>query len=110
MKRIAIVGAGLAGLLTAIPLARRGLHVTLYERSAEPGGRARSQVDDGFVFNLGPHALYRNGALHRALLDVGVVPEGGRPDPSGVLLSDAHHILPVTVPDIVRTQALGIAD
>jgi len=51
--RVLIVGAGIAGLVSAFALAARGLEVTLLERSAAPGGKMRqlgiggSQVDSG---------------------------------------------------------------
>jgi 2,4-dienoyl-CoA reductase (NADPH2) len=40
-KRIAVVGAGPAGLACATTLAERGHHVTLFERAAEIGGQFR---------------------------------------------------------------------
>ncbi|WP_420346283.1 1-hydroxycarotenoid 3,4-desaturase CrtD [Pelagibius sp.] len=39
--RVIIVGAGIAGLVAAVELARRGLQVTLLERAAAPGGKMR---------------------------------------------------------------------
>jgi len=45
-NRVTLVGAGLAGALLAVLLARRGFEVTLYERRADPrqlrpeGGRS----------------------------------------------------------------------
>ncbi len=40
-KTVAVVGAGPAGLATAVSAAERGLAVTLFERSAEVGGQFR---------------------------------------------------------------------
>ncbi|MGH6754246.1 MAG: FAD-dependent oxidoreductase, partial [Bradyrhizobium sp.] len=51
--RVVIVGAGVAGLVSAFALAARGLQVTVLERGASPGGKMRkvavghSQVDSG---------------------------------------------------------------
>ena len=51
--RVVIVGAGVAGLVSAFALAARGLDVTVLERGAVPGGKMRqiaighSQVDSG---------------------------------------------------------------
>jgi 1-hydroxycarotenoid 3,4-desaturase len=39
--RVVIVGAGVAGLVSALLLAARGLQVTLVERGAHPGGKMR---------------------------------------------------------------------
>lgn len=40
-KRIIVVGAGVAGLVAALELAANGLHVTLLESAATPGGKMR---------------------------------------------------------------------
>ena len=51
--RIAIVGAGVAGLVAGLALAARGLEVTVLERGPSPGGKIRqiaigsSQIDSG---------------------------------------------------------------
>ena len=51
--RVVIVGAGIAGLVSAFALAARGLDVTLIERAAAPGGKMRqlaigsAQIDSG---------------------------------------------------------------
>jgi 1-hydroxycarotenoid 3,4-desaturase len=52
-ERVVIVGAGVAGLSSALALAARGLDVTVLERAATPGGKIRqigfgsSQIDSG---------------------------------------------------------------
>lgn len=38
-ERVAVVGAGIAGLVSAYELQRRGFKVALYERANRPGGR-----------------------------------------------------------------------
>src|SRR4051812_44150200 len=43
--RVAIVGAGLAGLAAATALGQRGFDVTIYESRPRPGGRAGSFQD-----------------------------------------------------------------
>jgi squalene-associated FAD-dependent desaturase len=40
-KRVAIVGAGYAGMAAAVALAERGVRVCVFESGAVPGGRAR---------------------------------------------------------------------
>src|SRR5215510_9199481 len=60
-SNVAVIGGGLAGLTAANFLARAGFQVTLFEKSGAIGGRARTDVEQGFHFNLGPHALYCSG-------------------------------------------------
>lgn len=45
MPRTHVIGAGLAGLATAVSLVRRGRDVTLYEAGGHAGGRCRSYAD-----------------------------------------------------------------
>lgn len=52
--RIVVIGAGFAGLSAAITLASKGYWVTVVEKNAEIGGRARVFKKDGFTFDMGP--------------------------------------------------------
>jgi len=57
-RRVAVVGAGLAGLLAASELRRRGHSVTVYEGSRQIAGLARSFVDaEGFTYDFGAHFI-----------------------------------------------------
>src|SRR5918997_4082183 len=79
---VVIVGGGLAGLSAATWLARAGRSVTLFERAEHLGGRAITQVRDGHLFNLGPHAIYRAGVGMQLLRDLGVQFTGRSPAPA----------------------------
>lgn len=74
-----VIGGGLTGLVAAIALTKRGRQVQLIERSSHLGGRAISQIEDGFTFNFGPHALYKNGLTYRTLREWGLELAGGSP-------------------------------
>jgi phytoene dehydrogenase-like protein len=87
-RDIIVVGRGLAGLAAAIYAARGGARVVLLERSARLGGRAITNVRDGYYLNLGPHALYRGGCAAAALTELGVKFDGGSPSLSGAF---AYH-------------------
>ena len=54
---VVIVGAGLAGLSTAMRLAGAGRKVTILERESLPGGRAGRISDSGYEFDTGPTVL-----------------------------------------------------
>lgn len=49
-----VIGAGFAGLSAASYLAKSGRKVTLVEKNAQTGGRARVWKENGFVFDMGP--------------------------------------------------------
>ena len=49
-----VVGSGFGGLAAAVRLGARGYRVTVLERLAQPGGRARVHRQDGFTFDAGP--------------------------------------------------------
>lgn len=53
-KSVIVIGSGFAGLSAACHLAAGGLQVTVLEKNAGPGGRARQFTEAGFVFDMGP--------------------------------------------------------
>jgi protoporphyrinogen oxidase len=72
-RRIAIVGAGVTGLVAARELARRGHKVTLYERWPDVGGQASAfDVGGGVLVERYYHHLFRSDRdmidLHEELL------------------------------------------
>src|SRR5258706_8172069 len=57
MRRVAVVGAGYAGLAAAMALVRAGCAVTLFESSRRPGGRARRVEYRGALLDNGQHLV-----------------------------------------------------
>ena len=53
-QRIVIIGSGFSGLSAATALAHQGHQVTILEKNTLPGGRARSFIESGFTFDMGP--------------------------------------------------------
>ncbi|HUI26375.1 MAG TPA: FAD-dependent oxidoreductase [Candidatus Kryptonia bacterium] len=105
-----VVGGGLGGLAAAIYLARAGRSVTLFEKSRALGGRAATQVENGFHFNLGPHALYRSGAGVKVLRELNVSFSGGVPTVAGsyAIAGGKRHTLPGGFVSLLTTSLFGI--
>jgi phytoene dehydrogenase-like protein len=74
------------------------------------GGRALTQVKEGFSFNVGPHALYRSGAGMRVLAELGIRPQGAPPQPSGgyAVLDGVKHAFPAGFLSLVSTGLLSL--
>lgn len=67
--RVAIVGAGLAGLAAAVELADAGQEVEIFEARSFIGGKAGSWVDgDGNHIEMGLHVFFNNYANLFALM------------------------------------------
>ena len=72
-RRIAVVGAGYAGMAAAVALAKAGAAVTVLESGPVPGGRARRVTSQGVELDNGQHILagaYRT--LFGLMREVGV--------------------------------------
>lgn len=68
---VVVVGAGLAGLSTALRLAGAGREVTIVEREAVPGGRNGLLNKSGYAFDTGPTVLTMPDLISDALACVG---------------------------------------
>lgn len=53
-KKVIVVGAGVAGLASAIRLQHAGYQVELLEKEGMPGGKMHRIEKDGYKFDLGP--------------------------------------------------------
>lgn len=75
-ERVAVVGAGYAGMAAAVTLAERGVPVTVFESGPVPGGRARRVVTQGQALDNGQHVLIgAYSELFRLMRTVGVPQE-----------------------------------
>jgi 1-hydroxycarotenoid 3,4-desaturase len=69
--RIAVIGAGMAGLAAAMDLARAGFEVTVYERAATPGGKLRELVAAGRRMDAGPTVFTLRSIFDELFADAG---------------------------------------
>ena len=84
-SQITVVGGGIAGLVAAIACAEEGAKVRLVEAHEQLGGRARS-TDGPYKANLGPHAMYNDGAFWRWMRERDILPAYRKARLSGVRL------------------------
>lgn len=61
MKKIIVVGAGIAGLSAGIYARESGFDVTILEMHTIPGGNSTSWTRDGYFFEGGMHWLTGSG-------------------------------------------------
>lgn len=108
---VVVIGAGLAGLAVAGYAARAGRTVLVLEKAAAAGGRAQTTAVGQFSFNLGPHALYRNGHAEQVLAELDVPIDGRSPDASGgyAVCGGVAHALPGGFLSLLTTGLFGLA-
>ena len=70
-KKVAVIGAGPAGLTAAYELAKRGIRVDVYEAETKVGGMAKSIELWGQFVDLGPHRFFSSDPrVNRLWLDL----------------------------------------
>jgi 1-hydroxycarotenoid 3,4-desaturase len=71
VKRVAIIGAGVGGLVAAIDLAARGVAVEVFERAATPGGKVREVTAGGARIDAGPTVFTMRHVFDELFADAG---------------------------------------
>ncbi|GAA4960743.1 phytoene desaturase family protein [Actinoplanes utahensis] len=84
MRDIVVIGAGVGGMAAALRLASAGHRVTVFERSAQPGGKLAVFERDGYRFDTGPSLL----TLPQVFEELGL---GLRPEPLDPVV---RHVFP----------------
>jgi len=69
MPTVGVIGAGIAGLAAAHQLHRDGASVQVFEASNRVGGVIRSERNDGFLVEHGPHSIRAGSAALERIVD-----------------------------------------
>jgi acyl-CoA synthetase (AMP-forming)/AMP-acid ligase II/thioesterase domain-containing protein/acyl carrier protein len=69
---VIIIGAGIAGIVTARELIKKGCKVRIIEKNKRIAGKCDTFELDGFEYNLGGHVLSQNGTVKKLAESVGV--------------------------------------
>jgi 1-hydroxycarotenoid 3,4-desaturase len=70
-SRVVVIGAGIAGLVAALELSRRGCDVTVLERAADPGGKMRTVQIGGQNIDAGPTVFTMRSVFDRIFAAAG---------------------------------------
>jgi 1-hydroxycarotenoid 3,4-desaturase len=70
-KRIAVIGAGVGGLVASLSLARQGFDVQVFERAATPGGKMRQILAGGAPVDAGPTVFTMRWVFDQIFKDAG---------------------------------------
>nr|WP_315256511.1 phytoene desaturase family protein [uncultured Flavobacterium sp.] len=68
-KSISVIGSGFSAMAAACYLAKSGHKVTVYEKNASIGGRARQLKTEGFTFDMGPSWYWMPDVFERFFAD-----------------------------------------
>jgi 1-hydroxycarotenoid 3,4-desaturase len=71
VRRVAVIGAGIGGLVAAIRLAAKGLEVVVIERCLGPGGKMRELAIGGARLDAGPTVLTMRAVFEDIFTSVG---------------------------------------
>ncbi len=106
-RRVAVVGAGAAGLSAARALQARGVAVTVFDKGRKPGGRIALRETAYGNFDHGAQSLAVGGAAFMALLDA--LRQHGQLAPWAAVTDAQGHSAAVAVPTM-HTLALHCAE
>lgn len=89
---VAIIGAGAGGLCAAARLVAAGKKVVVIEKLSRVGGRASSEIIDGFTVNIGAIAIELGSTFQETFDAIGVPLDIREPNPATVFLIDGKVI------------------
>ncbi|MEY3997867.1 MAG: phytoene desaturase family protein [Pseudomonadota bacterium] len=69
--KVVVIGAGMAGLVSALQLANAGLSVTVVDKAAGPGGKLRQLMPGGVPVDSGPTVFTMRWVFDQIMASVG---------------------------------------
>ncbi|AMW06610.1 hypothetical protein GEMMAAP_06345 [Gemmatimonas phototrophica] len=110
-RSVAVVGAGITGLVAAYELRRRGVNVTLYEASGHTGGAIRTTHADGFLAEHGPNSFVTSAAVDTLLQQLDLQDDVVEASPGAnrryVVRNGALMPFPLSPPSMLTTGLLS---
>ncbi|MFH1898030.1 MAG: FAD-dependent oxidoreductase [Candidatus Desantisbacteria bacterium] len=103
LTRVAILGAGPAGLSAALRLAKQGVHVEVIEAEPQVGGLCRTIQHDDFFFDLGGHRFAtKDKGLEQDIKELMGSELVTRPRCSTIWLNGKYINYPLELVDLLR--------
>ena len=101
-KRILVLGGGISGLVCSYRLAQRGAQVTLIESAAHMGGAIQTQLESGYLTELGPNSIQvTTPVVEKLLSEIGLESEVATPLPSAkkryIVRNDRLYAVPASL-------------
>ncbi len=107
-RSVAVVGAGITGLVAAYELRRRGVNVTLYEASEHSGGAIRTTHADGFLAEHGPNSFVTSAPVEALLAELDLLDDVVEANPDAnrryVVRDGALVAFPLSPPAMLGTR------
>ena len=69
--KVVVIGAGMAGLVSALQLAHAGLAVTVIDKASAPGGKVRQLMPGGVPVDSGPTVFTMRWVFDQIMASVG---------------------------------------
>ena len=113
MARVAVLGAGIAGLVGAYTLQQAGVEVQVLEARHHPGGMIQTSKAGGYLVEHGPNTIRASTPLLERLIDaLGLTPdvvEASDAARNRYVVRDGKPVaLPTSPPGLLTTQAFSI--
>lgn len=105
-RHVVILGAGPAGLSSALGLSREGARVDILEMDSQVGGLCRSTQKDGYIFDLGGHRFISKDDLLLAEIEELMGDELMlRPRKSVIWLQNKFFTYPLEIFDVLKKMS-----
>jgi oxygen-dependent protoporphyrinogen oxidase len=111
-RSVAVIGAGITGLVTAWELQRRGVPVTLYESAPVAGGAIRTSQTEGWLAEHGPNSLLTSAPVEELIRRLDLESEVVVANPSAnkrFIVRDGRLVpIPLSPPAFLSTPLLSL--
>ncbi|PWN06263.1 protoporphyrinogen oxidase [Rhodohalobacter mucosus] len=111
-KKIAVIGAGITGLVTAYILQQNGTQTHLFERRAEAGGSIKTERKENWQYEYGPNTLLLKDRevadfLSRIQLNDAIVEANPAASKRFIVKDNTLMALPSSLASAVKTPLFG---